>query len=353
MNKLFAERFKSARIMSGLSLQTLADKIGNRISRQALHKYEKGDSFPDSEILGLLCEAFGVRPEFFTRESIVELGTIEFRKIAKLPSKEQSRVIEITKEFLTRYLELEELLGIQKTFSNPLDGENTITSFDQVEEYANFIRKEWKLGDDPIANVVELLENNNIKVIEIDAEDEFDGLQTWINGKNIPVIVLNIGRLKSSDRKRFTALHELGHLILPLNNLPEKVAEKYCHRFAAAMLLPKVSANKEIGVVRNKISLQELGMIKQKYGISIQAIIYRAKDLNIITNSYFSNLFFLINQMGWKVLEPFEYEGKENSNRFDQLIYRALSEEIISMSKAASLKNQKLAEFRSNTMIIG
>lgn len=352
MNNLFAERFKSARIMSGLSLRNLADKIGKKISRQALHRYEKGETYPDSEMMALLCEALGVRPEFFTRESIIELGQIEFRKITYLPDKEQNRVIEITKEFLTRYLELEELLGIQKTFINPLQSNENVTSFNKVEEYAHFLRKEWELGVDPIANVVELLENYNIKVVEINAENEFDGLQTWVNGRNIPVIVLNIGRLKSSDRKRFTALHELGHLLLPLINIDEKMAEKYCHRFAGAMLLPKESAIRELGENRSKISLQELGMIKQKYGISIQAIIYRAKDLGIITDRYCSQLFFMINQMGWKVQEPFEYEGKESSNRFNQLLFRALSEEIISVTKAASLKNQKLADFRTQNLMI-
>ena len=57
--------------------------------------------------------------------------------------------------------------------------------------------------------------------------------------------------------------------------------------------------------------------------------------------------------MGWKVDEPYKYEGKEESNRFDQLIFRALSEDIISMSKAASLNNMKLAEFRSKTLMVG
>jgi transcriptional regulator with XRE-family HTH domain len=56
MSQLFAERLKSARSMNGLSLQDLADKLGNRVSRQALHKYEKGEVLPDSEMTTLLSE---------------------------------------------------------------------------------------------------------------------------------------------------------------------------------------------------------------------------------------------------------------------------------------------------------
>ncbi len=355
MNQLFAERFKSARLMNGFSLQDLSDILNNKVTRQALHKYEKGEVLPDSEMMELLCEALNVRPDYFSRETIVELGEVRFRKLVRYSSKEQNSVIEHTREILSRYLELEEILGIKKVFEDPIPEFPKIFNLQQVEEYAKKLRKEWDLGLDPIYNVSELLEEKNIKIIELDAGDAFDGLQTWVNGKEIPVIVLNKAKFESKmDRKRLTAFHELGHLLLPLDeNIDEKTEEQFCYRFAGAMLLPEAAVIKELGDKRNKISIQELGFLKEQYGISIQAIIYRLSDLNIISNSYKSYYYRYINQMGWKVDEPYEYEGKEESNRFDQLIFRALSEDIISMSKAASLNNMKLAEFRSKTLKVG
>jgi Zn-dependent peptidase ImmA (M78 family)/transcriptional regulator with XRE-family HTH domain len=352
MNQLFAERLKSARMMNGLSLKELSDKLENRVSRQAIHKYENGEVMPDSEMLNFLCEALGVRPDYFTRETLVELSSISFRKIEKLPVKEQSSIIERTREVLERYIELEEIMGINKPFKMP-KMISSITSMEDIEQAAIKVRESWNLGDNPIPNVIELLENKNIKIIQIEASIEFDGLQTWINEANIPVIVLNKGKLKSSDRIRFSAFHELGHLLLPLDGIDEKMAEKYCHRFAGAMLFPKSAALKELGRKRSSISIQELGLIKKQYGISLQAIIYRLKDLGIISVYYMSYYYKYIIQMGWKVEEPYEYEGKEKSNRFDQLLFRALSEELISFSKAASLDNMKLAEFRAKTMTVG
>ena len=352
MNQLFAERFKAARLMNGFSLQDLSDNLGNKITRQALHKYEKGEVIPDSEMLNLLCEALKVRPDYFTRETIVELGTINFRKLERFPSKEQNSIIELTREVLSRYLELEEILGLKKTFEHPAP-ELEINSPKDIEVFASEIRKQWKLGIGPIGNVAELLEDHNIKVLELDTIEGFDGLQTWVNGKKIPVIVLNVGKLKSNDRKRFTAFHELGHLILPLVGIDEKLAEKYCHRFAGAMLFPQEAIEKEIGNKRSKISIQELGFLKEQYGLSIQAMIHRLSDLDIISEPYKKYWLQYINQMGWTVEEPFEFEGKETSSRFEQLIYRALAEDIISISKAASLKNMKLAEFRSKSLMIG
>jgi len=85
LKELFATRFKSARLMSGLSLQKLEDKIGKKVTRQALHKYEQGKVLPDSEMIILLGNALNVRPDYFFKktEVKVELGEIRYFKISK------------------------------------------------------------------------------------------------------------------------------------------------------------------------------------------------------------------------------------------------------------------------------
>ena len=351
MKNLFSERFKSARLLNGFSLQDLADKLNNKISRQALHKYEKGEVIPDSEMMIHLCAVLGVRQDYFFRESLIELGEIEFRKLKKLPAKEQHKIVEHTKDILYRYLELEEIIGIETRFVNPLSGWKTISSFADIEKASIHVRKEWNLGGDPIYNTIELLEDHQIKVVEIHSEDSFDGMQTWVN-KNIPVIAINMSQVKSADRIRFTVLHELGHLLLPLHNLPESEKERFCHQFAAAMLFPKDTAQKELGKARKKLFIQELGALKQQYGISIQALVYRSRDLGIITDTFLKQFMFLMVNNQWKVIEPIQYEGLEKSNRFKQLIFRALAEDLISISKAAVLSNQSLIDFRKQIMLV-
>ncbi len=346
MNQIFADRFKSARVLNGLSLQDLADQLGNLVTRQALHKYEKGDVIPDSKMIRLLSNVLNVQPDFFFCETKVELGAIEFRKLKRLPAKDEYRIIEAVRDKLARYLELEEILSINVDFVNPLTNLSAITSFDEIEAAAQTVRERWGIGTCAVSNTIELLEDHHIKVVEVEAGDSYDGMQTWVNG-NIPVIAINKDKVKSADRKRFTVLHELGHLLLPLEGLPEAVKEKYCHQFAAALLLPKEAAIAELGLSRTKIMIPELGSIKKQYGISMQAIVMRAKDLNIVSESYSKQFFFLVKQMGWKVSEPVEYFGEESSNRFEQLVFRALAEELITTSKAASLSNQNHAAFRA------
>jgi hypothetical protein len=81
-------------------------------------------------------------------------------------------------------------------------------------------------------------------------------------------------------------------------------------------------------------------------GASVQAILYRAKDLGIITPNYFKSYIIELSAKRMKTNEPWKLEGKEESHRFRQLLYRAIGEEIITTSKAAALANIKLADLR-------
>lgn len=351
MKAIFAERFKSARLMNGFSLQDLADALDNNLSRQALHRYEKGEVIPDAEKINLLSKALNVSPDYFFRSTKVEFSEIEYRKLSKMPQKEAAIIKEKTKEYLSRYLELEEILGLANDFDNPLKDFETIISYEQVNKAAKLLRKEWGLGNGAMFNIVELLEDKNIKVVKLDVDEAFDGLQTLVND-TIPVVAYNSNKISKLDRIRFTLLHELAHLLLKFGNVTEGQKEILCHQFAGAMLLPEETIKKELGEHRNKLSTLELANIKKQYGISMQAIVMRARDCGIINEHYTKQFFFIIRQMNWKVDEPYDYAGVEESNRFEQLLFRALIEDQISMSKAASLNNQSLADFKKEHQMV-
>lgn len=331
--------------MNGFSLQALADELGGSLSRQALHRYEKGEVIPDAEKINLLSKALKVSPDYFFRSTQVALGEIEYRKLSRLPHKEVDIIKETTRDYLSRYLELEEIIGIATAFENPLQGVGKVITYKQVNEAADNLSEAWSLGTGPIFNIVELLEDKNIKVVKLEVEDGFDGLQTMVNGR-IPVIAYNASKANKPDRVRFTLLHELAHLLLQFGNIPEKEKETLCHQFAGAMLLPEATIKSELGAHRNKLSSLEIGNIKKQYGISMQAIVMRAKACGIITEHYTRQFFIMTRQQNWKQGEPVEYQGVEESNRFEQLLFRALIEDQISMSKAAVLSNKPLAVFK-------
>jgi Zn-dependent peptidase ImmA (M78 family) len=345
MNSIFSERFKSARLLSGLSLQEVADALKKKVTRQAIYRYEKGEVLPDSDTLEELSRIFNVRPDFFFRETKVEIGAIEYRKL-KISGKEESRIQEQTKDYLSRYIEIEEVLGIQTEFVNPLNSFPKVSEYSHVNEAANLLREKWKLGTNAISNIPELLEDKGIKVIKLNADGNFDGLQTMAN-TTIPVIAYNERQMNKKDRIRFTLLHELAHLLLSFDErVTHKEMETLCHQFAGAMLLPESILKEELGSFRHRLSINELGNIKKQYGISMQAIVLRANVCGVVNDNFTRQFFVMMKQNGWRIDEPVDYEGHEESGRFDQLVYRALSEELISISKAAALKNMRLAEFK-------
>lgn len=340
----FPERLKAARKMKGFSLQDLSDTVNNKWNKQFLNRLETGEAKPDSEMISDLCKALEVTTDYFFRESAVALEDIRFRKRKKLSAKENDKAIHKTAEYLERYLELENLLGIDNSIPFKPKGIK-IKNADEVEQAAFNLRREWGIGNDAIFNVVEMLEEHNIKVLPLTLDPAFSGMSTIVKD-NIAVVVLNDNNALPIVRKRFTALHELGHLYLNLSDFDEKESEKFCDIFAGSMLLPEEKLKQYFGNKRTQVIMKELYMIAADYGISLAAIMYRAMNLEIITPSY--HKFFMINYNRYKTKEKeFQvYSGKEDSDRFLQLLIKGVAEEVISTTKAASLYNQKLGDFR-------
>ncbi|HHN48504.1 MAG TPA: ImmA/IrrE family metallo-endopeptidase [Bacteroidales bacterium] len=351
MKTTVAKRIKSARIIANLSLRELSRRMDSIVSHNAIKNYEDGLMMPDSHVLINLAKALNVKSDYFFRPFTVDIENIEFRKKSKTSKKALNSIRETVTNAIERYVELEQYMNLSSAFHNPV-ANHLISNGGDVEEAVLQLLSAWMVGYNAIPNVIELLEDKEIKAIEIEADNEFDGLSCWAND-NIPVIVVN--KKFPPERKRLTVLHELGHLLLTFNpDLESKTIEKLCYRFAGAMLIPKETFLVEMGNIRSKISLPELIAIKETYGISIQAIMARALDLGVINEERFMKFRKWLNSSEdrKKEIGMGEYISREHSSRFKQLLYHAASEEIISMSKAANLANMKLAEFRDELVAI-
>ncbi len=329
---MFGERLKRARIKAGFSMQELVDKANNIVSKQSISQYEKNLKSPSSDVLIALATALGVGVEYFFRNVEVSIGEVDFRKQSTFDKKKQEVLKENVREYLERYIEIENILDIDYKFKNPLENEE-IGALDEIETLSTKLRESWNLGIDPIGNIVEMLELKNIKVLLIDDDKKFNGLCGEVNDeKSHYFIVLNNTKELNSDRKRFTALHELAHLVLPIHSLAE---EKASDRFAGSFLFPKESVINEFGAKRSKVSIEELAHIKQKYGISIAGIIFRLRQLDIISEAMFKR-FWIVNRTS-KFDDNNPYKQEIKTTRFQNLLAHAYSEEFISLSKLAEL----------------
>ncbi|TLM97395.1 ImmA/IrrE family metallo-endopeptidase, partial [bacterium] len=207
-----------------------------------------------------------------------------------------------------------------------------------IEPVALELRDHWNLGYDPIENLVQLLEDRRIKVGIVSGFEHFDACTFSAAGD--PVIVTK-GELPG-DRQRFNLAHELGHLILEIQG--DLKPEQAANRFVGAFLAPAETARFELGVSRTDLSINELYMLKQKYGLSMQAWIYRAKDLSIITENTAARLFQQFRVNDWHRQEPGKPYPSETPMRMERLIFRALAEDLISRSRAQELLGKPLRQ---------
>ena len=341
----FATRLKLARKMAGMSLQDLSDALVNTVTKQALNKYEEGLMNPTNSVFMAIAKALNLKPDYFLRKRTLELGQVNFRKRTSLSKKDEEAIIERVRDYVERYQELEDILGIEQSFVNPLS-DFQINCKGDIEAAAKKLRQDWNLGDKPIANIAEMLELKNIKVILINYIDSIDGFAVFTS-TGTPVIVVN-EKDKSIERVRFTIVHELAHLLLNLSIIEadDKQVEEWCHYFSTNFLIPGEMLIKMIGGNRTYINISELITIKEYYGISIRAIVYRLKQLGLISDNYYQRWNIYMSKTYGQKKEPGNYKGQEESRGFKQLIGRALSEDIISLSKAASLYNVDIENLR-------
>ena len=259
---MIGERIKQRRQALGLSLQDVSDRLGllgETITRAGLSKYENGKSMPKAQFIWNLAKVLSVKNDYFFTESKVGIKWLAFRKNSSLTRKAEDTVKSHAAEYMERFLSLEAVLSPDKKREIP--AKTTIQTIKEAEDVAANLRKEWELNSWPIESVTQLLESKGFYVMEENIDDrKFDGLSGVVNN-NALLIISKSGI--SVDRKRFNLAHELGHHVI---NIETDLSEKASHRFASAFLMPAQSLLEELGASRRNIDLNELLLLKEKYG---------------------------------------------------------------------------------------
>jgi Zn-dependent peptidase ImmA (M78 family)/transcriptional regulator with XRE-family HTH domain len=338
---MIGSRLKLARAAAGLSLRELEEQLGGLVSAQAIGKYERDEMMPSSSVLIALANALDVTEEYLLNPANVELLAVEFRKQKLTSLKDDATVRARILSEVERYIEIERIVHLDGG-EPALPNKRVVRSLEEAEGAAYELRDSWQLGDDAIPHLCELLEEKGIKICAISLPSKVFGVQAVINTadrKKLPVIVVNADN--PGERQRFTVAHELAHLFLTVKS--DLDVESACHRFAGAFLLPADVLKREVGKVRRSVTPLELFELKRLFGISAQAVAYRCKDLGIISPSACTGIFKMFNARGWRKEEPV-YIPKESPARFERLCVRALSEGLISESKASELLQKTIKE---------
>ena len=330
-------RLKLARTAAGLSLRGLAAAIGHRVTAQAIGKYERNESMPSSGVLIALARPLRTSVDYLLGDPELVLQGLEFRKNRFTTKRGEAQVEAAVLAKLERYLAVEDILALSSTqWDQPRDAPYPVQhDAVETERAADALRYHWGLGHEPIPNLVELLEERGMKIFAFPL-GSIGGLAARARRPghpDVPLVVVNADDW--GERQRFTIAHELGHTLLAV--APGVPPEPVAHRFAGAFLIPSETLRHEVGKHRTAIPLGELVFLKHVFGVSIQALTHRCKDLGIITQATYAAMFDEFERLGWRAPPYEEYGARrgERPTRFSRLCLRALAEGAITESKAA------------------
>ncbi len=338
---MIGERLRLARKKAGLSLRALSDAIYRKVSAQSIGKYERNEVMPPSDVLTAMCDALEVTLEYLLSKRVKQLRGVEFRKRSGTSVKDRSRVEATVIERVERYLAIEELLELDSAeWHRPFE-QRRLASLDEAEDLAEELRAAWGLGLDPIPNLTELLEERGIKVLVIDLPERVSGLTCLVDRGDaqppVPVIVVN--EYFPLERRRFTLAHELGHRLIHEESSVDH--EKASDRFAGAFLIHRDHLRVEVGAHRRQVSSPEILALKRIYQVSAAAMLMRLKQIDVLSESAVAYAFQTFAR-AWRRAEPEPIEELhaqklEQPRRYDRLCFWALSERLISPSKASEL----------------
>lgn len=333
-------RIKRLRLARGFSLDVLAQAMGGIVSKQALSKYERGLSRPSTPVLTQLAGALGVKTMELWAQPSMTVRFVAYRKHATLPKKAQAALEALVAQKLEERTRLQGFCYPADHFDLPLE-QIPVSTEQDAESAAEKMRQVWSLGTDPIANLTAILEDRLIHVIPLEAPEKFDGISAIAEDEDRnPQAVAVVSRLGCpGDRQRLSLAHELGHLVLKLAK--DVDAEKAAFRFAGAFLAPRVSIEREVGRSRTSVRFEELLILKRRFGISIQALLKRLSDLEIISPTSFKWSWIQLSKMAWRKQEP-QPLAPEKPEWLRQTALRCLAEGFVTQQEAERLLGHEL-----------
>lgn len=290
------EMLTLAREVRGMTQTQLALESG--IGQTKISRYEGYLAKVDAEDLEDIAEALEFPEEFFFQSGQrfgAESTEVFHRRRRSAPARDIRRVdglVNLQRIGCERLLQAFQQVGALAVPSlSPND-------FDTIEDIAYTVRSFWNMPPGPVKNLVGRLERASCLVFSIDFKiDKIDEVVQWIP-PSPPIILLNSSA--PADRVRLSLAHALGHLVMHRNELPYKEMEHEANKFAAAFLMPEDDIIDEL----KPVTIQHMLELKQYWKVSMQALIVRAKELEVISERRYTSLFQQLSRFGYRKREP-------------------------------------------------
>ena len=305
--KFNPSRLSEARTYTKMTGEDLANIIG--IKKQAISQFENGKATPEYETVEKISSALNFPLNFFYEKDVPILkGNTYFRA----PFSSNKRDLN-SQKVKARYVAY-----IYGTLAKYVDFcPYNIPSFEDTADIpalAQKLRNYWGLGQEPISDMVSLMERNGIVMSEFATDSkQIDAFTQYneIGSQNYYCVVLGTEK-PSFVRRQFSCAHELGHILLHekyedqsgINREDFRKQESEANQFAAEFLLPRNAFLLDLQVSANR--LNRYVELKRKWKVSIAAMVKRAHDLGATTDNQYQYLMRQISKNGWRTSEPLD-----------------------------------------------
>lgn len=282
-------RLTQARRIARMSKSELHQRVG--VSAAAVGQYERGEVKPRAETIAALAEALGVPPGFLAHgrpRAQVEIAEASFRRLRATTVAQQQQATAYVEQAWELSCYLETSVEFPDIDLPPWALPDSHDVPDAMSA-ARMLRREWGLSKGPVRDLVTQLEQRGILVLlfslkEEGAPDEKSRIDAFsTTSLPRPVIVLTPDKANDVLRHRFSAAHELGHVVLHHGRHgTSSELEREANQFAAEFLTPHDVLGSELP---RRINFDRLEEISQEWGVSVHSLLYRLRELDLVSES--------------------------------------------------------------------
>lgn len=293
-------RLTQARRLAGLTKKAVAQELG--VSAVAVGQWESGTHPPRPDHVGHLAEVLEVPPAFLAGGrpyARLETSAAHFRSLRRTPAHQRAKAIAFAEQVWELVYALEKRVQLPPVDLPGFSAGEVAPEPDATEpvQAARALRRAWGLGTTPIPHMVRLMEAHGLIVTLVPFAGTSTATVDAFSTSQLPrpIVVLTPDRANDVYRHRFTAAHEVGHLLLHGDAAPgDPLQEKEADIFAAEFLTPGEVIRPELPP---RMDLKALEQLSQKWGVSVDSLLYRCREIGTVSDPAYRRAYQRLNQL--------------------------------------------------------
>lgn len=280
-------RLTQARRLAGLTKKEVAEHLG--VTPAAVGQYETGISRPRPDLMPQMAKVLDVPVEFFIAgrpSQRLDASMAHFRSLRSTPKAQRERALAFAEQVWELTYALERRVQLPPVDLPGFAGGEVhpgVALPSEPTAAAQELRRQWGLGDGPVTHLVRRMEAHGIVVIlPTEADAAAATVDAFSSRSARPLVVLTRNRANDVYRHRFTAAHELGHLVLHGDATGDSRQEREADAFAAEFLTPQASI---LPLLPRRMDLGHLAGLRRTWGVSVHSLVYRCRELGLVSDA--------------------------------------------------------------------